>query len=386
MKKQFKLMTMIRFKGIDIFRGICIFYMTFGHMLNWWLTKTDFWLYDFLWNVGAPIGGAGFLFVSGLSASLSYRKQLAKTLDSDEFSIKRARNEYLIRALEIFVISTLWNTFGYLYLGLPGIWLWFVLQTISISLLMAWPLLKTTRLFRLFICFCFWIGNELILTLLAPHSGEVSGLGILYFILYNSPEQNVILGYFPFLLLGTILGDILFEASIIKDPTEQSFFLKSKFINTNIISGLGAIMLGFFLNYPAFMNKQTFSSHMFIVGIELLIISLLIYIKDLKNYKFKKSFSFFEFYSYYSFTIFLLHHLLFFLFQPQFNALEIWLYIVPIMSLWTLLFRFIYTKIGKFASVKFIFNKIAVYLAEKVDIISLGNLKKLKTIKRIEIA
>ncbi|NHJ23021.1 MAG: DUF1624 domain-containing protein [Candidatus Lokiarchaeota archaeon] len=375
---------MIRFKGIDIFRGLCIFYMTFGHMLHWWLSKTDFWLYEFLWNIGAPIGGGGFLLVSGLSASLSYRKQIAKAQNSNEYDIKRARNEYLLRAVEIFIISTIWNTFGYLYLGLPGIWLWFVLQTISVSLLMAWPLFKTTKSFRLLICFCFWIGNEIILGLLSPHSGEENVLGVFYFILYNSPEQNVILGYFPFLLLGTILGDILFEASNIKDPTAQSIFLKAKFIKTNGFSGLVLILLGIFLNYPAFMNKETFSSHMFIVGIELIIISFLIYLKDLKNYRFRKKFTFFEYYSYYSFTIFLLHHLLFFLFQPQFNALEIWLYIVPIMSLWTILFRFIYKKVGKYASVKFIFNKIAVNLAKKMETISLGNLRKLKSIKKIE--
>jgi hypothetical protein len=150
---------------------------------------------------------------------------------------------------------------------------------------------------------------------------------------------------------------------------------------------MGFITLGIFLNFPDFMSKETLASHMFIVGIELIIISILTYIKDLKNYRLKKKYTFFEYYSYYSFTIFLLHHLFFFLFPPKFNALEIWLYIIPIISLWTLLFRFIYKKIGKYAEVKYMFNTIAVYLAEKIDLINIDvSKKKHNTLKKTDIS
>ena len=54
---------MKRFRSIDIFRGICIFYMTFGHMVNWWISQGDFWFYELIWNYGAPVGGGGFLLV-----------------------------------------------------------------------------------------------------------------------------------------------------------------------------------------------------------------------------------------------------------------------------------------------------------------------------------
>ena len=380
---------MIRFKSIDIFRGMCIFYMTFGHMLNWWLLRSDFTsdfsLYNFLWNLGAPIGGAGFLLVSGLSASLSYRKQIYKSQISDDYTVRRARNEYLLRAFEIFIISTLWNMFGYFFLGLPGIWLWFVLQTMSISLFMAFPLFRIKKIFRLLICFCFWIGNEIIFKALSPYAGESNPMGITYYILYNGIEQNVILGYFPFLLLGTILGDILFEANLIKQQKEQSLYIRSKFIYRSLYGGIFLIIVGVLFNYPSFTIKETLSSHMFIVGVELILFSFLIYIKDLKKLQFKRKYTFFEYYSYYSFTIFLSHHLLYFLFQPQFNALEIWLYIVPIMTFWTLLFRLIYKKIGKYASVKFYFNQIAVYLAKKIELANFINFPRIKPVKKIDI-
>ena len=55
------------------------------------------------------------------------------------------------------------------------------------------------------------------------------------------------------------------------------------------------------------------------------------------------------------------------------------------MTLWTLLFRLIYKKIGKYASVKFIFNQIAVYLAEKIELSSFMNLPRIRPVKKIDI-
>jgi len=360
---------MIRIKAIDTFRGLCIFYMTFGHMIYWGIILSDFWLYEFIWNFGAFIGGGGFLLVSGMSAVLSYRRRLIKVQSSKEVSVKIVRNEYMFRALIIFAISIFWNFFGTLYMGLPGVWLWFVLQTISISLMMAWPFFKTSKLFRLFICFACWIGNEIIFAVLSPHQGQQSVLGFLFFLLYNVPEQNVILGYFPFLLAGTIIGDLFFEASLRENLNHQKTFLKEKLFKPGILGGILLIIFGVFYKFPDFANKETFSSHMFIFGIELLLIIILVIIKDFKKIQFKKKYSVIKYYSFYSFTIFLAHHLLFFIFAPQFNAIEIWLYIIPIMVIWTAFFRFIYKKLGKYASLKFIISKSANYLAEKIELV-----------------
>ena len=218
---------MKRFIAIDIFRGLCIFYMTFGHMIYWGVSYANFWLYEIIWNYGAPIGGGGFLLVSGMSASLSYRNRVNKAKISGDIRLKSIRNEYLLRALIIFLISLVWNFIGTLYMSLPGIWLWFVIQTISISLLMAWPLFRVSKSLRLIICFFSWIGNELIFFWLSPYYGQQNVFGILFYILYNTPEQNVILAYFPYLLLGTVLGDIFFEASLNRESSEQNNYLGS---------------------------------------------------------------------------------------------------------------------------------------------------------------
>jgi hypothetical protein len=367
-----------RFKSVDIFRGLCIFYMNFGHLIEWWVSYSDYWLYEFIWNYGAPVGGGGFLLVSGISAALSYRSRLLKAQKSNDVNLKMIRNEYLIRALIILMISTVWNFLGTLYMNLPGVWLWFVIQTISISLLLAWPFFKTSKIFRTFVSFTFWVGNEFVFAWLSPFQGQNNIMEIIFFILYNSPEQNVILGYFPFLLMGTVIGDILFEASIKENESEQKDVIIKKMIKPSLIGGAMLLLFGIIYNYPDFGDKTTFSSHMFIFGIELLLLSFLLYFKDLGKYDFKKKYFVIEYYSYYSFTIFLAHNLLFFIFPPQFNALEIWIYIVPAMILWTLLFRFIYKKWGKYGSLKFFMSKAANYLAVKIEVYRSNNQKAME--------
>ena len=370
---------MKRLESIDIFRGLCIFYMTFGHMIEWFILRTDYWLYEIVWNFGAPIGGGGFLLVSGVSAAISYKSRLLKASQIEEFNLNTVRNEYLIRALLIFFISTIWNFFGVLFMNLPGVWLWFVIQTISISLMMAWPLLKTSKVFRIFLCFVTWIANEFILAWLLPYQGQETLLGVLFYFLYNTPDQNIILGYFPFLLMGTVIGETLFEIFNIEDQNERKELLKKKMFIPSMIGGTILVIFGIIYLFPNFNNKQTFSSHMFILGIEFLLISFLIYLKDYGKFKFKKNYKVIYYYSFYSFTIFLSHDLLFFLFPPRFNAVEIWLYVIPIMILWTLLFRFIYKKYGKYASLKFFVSKIATDLTNKIEIARLNKLKVIET-------
>jgi len=125
-------------------------------------------------------------------------------------------------------------------------------------------------------------------------------------------------------------------------------------------------------NFPDFSNKSTFASHMFIVGIELILMAFLVYIKEIRAISFQKRYRFFEIYSFYSFTMFLAHEVLFFLFQPIFNFINIWFVIIPILFAWTFLFRFIYKKWGRSVSLKFLLNKIAVDLADRIEIVKLG--------------
>lgn len=363
---------MKRLKSVDIFRGMCILYMTIGHQIEWWVTEADYWLYELFWNLGAPIGGGGFLLVSGISAALSYRFKLRKYEHTHEFSKKSIRDEYILRALMILIISFIWNIsavlMGLVDMGIKGIWLWFVIQTISISLILAWPLLNSSKILRVTIAFSLWIANEFIFLWLLPYQNQMNGLGILFYFLYNVPGQNVILGYFPFLLMGTVIGDTFYEIFSTEDSNEQRVLIRNKIFLPYTIWGICLTIFGIIFLFPAFFSKETFSSHMFIFGIELLIIAFLVWIKDYKEYKPKKSYRVLIYYSYYSFSIFLAHNLLYFLFPRSFNALQIWLFIIPTTILWTLLWRFIYEKYKSDASVKAQISRIAAHITEWIEI------------------
>ncbi|MGV9174252.1 MAG: heparan-alpha-glucosaminide N-acetyltransferase domain-containing protein [Promethearchaeia archaeon] len=361
---------MKRLKSVDIFRGICIIYMVIGHMSAWWVIETDYWLYKLFWNLGAAVGGGGFLLVSGISAALSYRLKMTKYKQAHSFRKESIRNEYIIRALLILVISFAWNIgailLGLVDSGIKGIWLWFVIQAISISLILAWPLLKTSRMLRVIVAFSSWIANEFIFAWLIPYRNQANGFGILFYILYNEPKQNVILGYFPFLLMGTVIGDMLYDI-FTDNPDKQRSQLKKKVYLPYGIGGASLIIFGIIFLFPAFLSKITFSSHMFIFGIELVLIAFLVWLKDDKSYQPKRNYRVLIFYSFYSFSIFLGHHMLFFIFPRSFNAIDIWFFIVPTVILWTFLWRFIYKKVGRDASLKVQVSKIATYLSEKFE-------------------
>ena len=168
--------------------------------------------------------------------------------------------------------------------------------------------------------------------------------------------------------MGTVLGDLLFEIFSIDDENEQKRMIKKKIFIPNIVGGTILVIIGVALFFPDFISKETFSSHLFIFGIELILLAFLVWIKDYKNFKMKKSYRFFYFYSYYSFTIFLAHNLLIFLFGRQFNALQIWIVIIPIVILWTALFYLIYKKIRNKASIKVLVSEIASYLSKKIEL------------------
>lgn len=362
---------MKRIKAVDIFRGLCIFYMTFGHQIEWWVTEADYWLYKIFWNLGAPVGGGGFLLVSGVSAALSYRFKIRKYNQTHGFSKQSIRDEYMFRALLILAISFIWNIgavlIGLVDMGIKGVWIWFVIQTISISLIMAWPFLKTSKSLRVVVAFSLWIANEFIFAWLLPFKDQANGFGLLYYFLYNVSEQNVILAYFPFLLMGTVIGDTLYEIFSEENLKDQKSLLKKKIYVPYTIGGTALAIFGIVFLFPAFFHKETFSSHLFIFGIELILIAFLVWFKDDKGYQPQKSYRLFIYYSYYSFSMFLGHNILYFLFPRMLNAFQVWFFIIPITILWTLLWRYIYRKVKRNAALKAHIGDLASYFSDKIE-------------------
>ena len=159
--------------------------MVYGHMLQFWIRPEDFWLKFWLYAFLAPIGATGFLFISGVSSTLAYKNNL----QTQKLQMKTMRNIYLLRAFFILIIALFFN-FGVTMVfnsgNLADIWNWNALQTISIALLLAWPLLKVSKLFRISIAIMALTLNQILLTSLTPYNGQFNLLGIMYHIFFKS--------------------------------------------------------------------------------------------------------------------------------------------------------------------------------------------------------
>ena len=141
---------MKRIKSIDIIRGLAIVCMFLYHIQIWWINDTELPFIHVLYSTYAILGTTGFLFISGVSTSISHSKRLQKI--DEEFTKRIIKREYFIRAFFILIIALLFNIFVAFTFGeITDIWKWFILLTIAFSLFLAWPLLKVSKIIRILV-------------------------------------------------------------------------------------------------------------------------------------------------------------------------------------------------------------------------------------------
>jgi len=371
---------MKRYKTIDFARGLCIMGMVFLHIINWWLTPEDFWLYLTLEAYIGFIGASGFLFISGISAKLAYKNWLIRVENSNELSIQMVRNVYLFRALFLLIIALIYNTIIAIALNdLTWIWAWNVLQTISFSLFMAWPLLKTSRVLRAVFGITILIVDHFVFAFLLPYKGQANYYGILFHILYHPSEQYRILSYFTMFLIGTVLGDVIYDLNTIENQSERIIAFK-KYIFCSIIIGAVITIFGIIFLYPNFLLRATISSMFYSLGIIIIAVSVLIGIEEFEVFKVKNSYTCFYYYNYYSFTIYLAHNPLYFLFYRQLNVFTIWIPVIITLLCFTILIRLIYKKLGPKASLKVGISILSLILAIIIEIKKNNKNTKIKSL------
>ncbi|MFW9936009.1 MAG: acyltransferase family protein [Candidatus Thorarchaeota archaeon] len=358
---------MKRYRSVDSLRGLCMFIMVYGHLFDWWLNLKNHWLFsDFLKPFLGPIGATGFIFISGVSAGLSYRKN--KINNSNEFFMKDIRNIYLLRAFIILVISFIYNFSIAVNLNnFSFTWAWFVLQTIGFSLLFAYPLLKTSKQFRFILSLCILIGNQLILEIISPYKGQANFFGILYHFLFHPLNQYPLFYYFPILLIGTIIGDTLFEVNLIKNKNEKNLEFKHKFIYFLAPLSLILLFFGFIFRFPDFFVFASYSAIIYGFGEVLCIFLIFMVIEEYKLLKTKKSYRYLFYFSYYSFTIYLAHNLLYFLFLKQLNVVNIWIPIISLIFFFGWLLKVIHNYLGIKVSLKAGINIASLFIAKRIQ-------------------
>ena len=358
-----------RLRSIDIFRGACMAWMVLNHLMDWWLKTEYSWLLTVTIMIIDPIGASGFLFISGVSIAISYRRRLNRVKESKEFNHRMVRNSYLFRAFFIFIIAIIYNIPTAIVLKDPSmIWTWYVLLTVAVSLFLAWPLLKTSKLFRIFIAITILVIHFVIISWLLPFQGESNIFGLLFHLLYNNIHQDPILIFFPFFIIGTVIGDLIHETIYInKEDHKNSDFIKRLLIPL-IIIGIFMIMSGVFIKFPQFLIRKSLSWVVYSIGIDLFLLSIFLSIEKFIIFRTKRSYKFIFYYSYYSFTIYLAHNLLYFLFLNKLNLISIWFFSVAAFFSMGFILRAIYKRLGEKASIKVQIGKLSLAVTRRIEV------------------
>ena len=358
-------MELKRLKSIDIFRGLCMAWMILNHLFDWWLKSEYNWLKSIMISILDPIGVTGFLFISGVSISLSYRKRIIKAEKSETYNFRIVRNSYLFRAFFILIIALIYNSAVAISLKDPSmVWTWFVLLTAAISLFLAWPLLKTPKFFRILIGLTILIAHLFIVSLLIPYEGDSNIYGLLFHILYNDIHQDPILIFFPFFLFGTVIGDMIFDTLLLNNNKKN---IKNRFFAPSMIIGILLITIGVLYSFPDFLIRESLSWIIYSLGINVLFISILIYIEKYEIIETTKSYKFLFYYSYYSLTIYLAHNLLYFLFLHQLNVFNIWFFVIGAFFFIGLILRATYKIWEGSASIKVQISKLSLGITMRIE-------------------
>jgi len=361
-------MELQRLKSIDIFRGLCMSWMVLTHLIDWWLKNEYSWLHSIMIMILDPIGASGFLFISGVSVSLSVRKRIMRANASEDYNYRMIRNSYLFRALFVFIIAIIYNiTIAIRLLDPSMIWAWFILLTAGVSLLLGWPLLKISKFFRIIFGLIIIIINQIIITLLLPFDGDSNIYGLLFHFLYHPINQDPILIFFPFFLFGTVIGDSLFDSFLIDNKNKRESVFKNNFLIPTIIFGIVLIIIGILFRYPKFLIRESFSWIIYSLGINIVLLSILLIFDVFNVIKTKKSYKLLFYYSYYSLTIYLAHNILYFLFLDQLNVFNIWFSVAGAFIFIGVILRGVYKIWGGKASIKVQIGRLSYGIAIRIE-------------------
>ena len=369
-----------RIKSVDIFRGLGMVYIMVGHMIDWWSHPVDDWLFYVYVSLFSALGAAGFVFISGVSTMISYRKRMGRAKNHKEYSSEMVKKEYLIRGLLIMGLGLAYNCIVAIEFFDPSnIWKWFIILTVAMCLIFAWPFLRTSKLVRIVSGCLIWIVNLIILAILRPYEGKTNIPGIIFYFFYNSLDQNPILSFFTFFLIGTVIGDILYDFSLIESKIERKIAFRKKIFIPLLSSGVILITFGISFLFPDLFSEKILTIKtniwwlLYSLGLDLIILLIFLIFEEFEILRAKKSYKFLFYFSYYSLTLFLLQNINFFLFYGLLTRYNIWIFIIATVILYGILLRLIYDKLERKFSLKVQVGLLAVKFAgkEKKDLIKI---------------
>ncbi len=355
-----------RFVSIDIFRGFDIAFMIFLHMSIWGRKFGSNLIFDSIVKLIDGIGAEGFVFISGLSLCLSFHNSMNKMQGKKNKDYKKYRLMHFLRAILLFTLGFLqynllititWGSLEYL-------WIWNIFQTLSISMILIWPLLNAKKITKIIVALIFLFLFQFLLEILDKN-------GIIYYIFYNGFLFSPILGYFPFFIFGTLMGDLIYS-KVLNEKTKVS---NKKFIKTVtipfLIIGSSLITIIFLYSPSCVFEGNSICWLIYSSGLQFLVFNILFIVEKLEIFNFKKEYKFFFYFSYYSLTIFVLHSVTFsYLIGVVGHEFFIFKYFISyfvLIAVFYFFLRFMYKKYGKKFSLKHQISQLALYLTVSIE-------------------
>ncbi|MFO7794641.1 MAG: heparan-alpha-glucosaminide N-acetyltransferase domain-containing protein [Promethearchaeati archaeon] len=313
-----------RLRSIDTFRGICITWMIIGHTMGWWIQPKDYYTIFFIYiNIFVDaFGSAGFLFISGMSLTLSYKKNLENLSSYEDYEYKQFRSEYLLRAWLLFLIGFAYNFIMVLRtFNIKYIYSWFILQTLPVSMILFWPFFKSNIFLKILFAITILILNEILYLLLIPFQDNFNSIFVvIYYFMYNQVELSPLFRFFPFFIIGSIIADLIYS-KIWSDANYSKKVVLTSFTIPMILIGFILIFISLCIIPFDILERFNLSWPVYAIGGHLLIFAILFSVEFLTSIKIQVKYRFFYYFSYYSFTIFLLHYPLYFLFTNRLSAI-----------------------------------------------------------------
>jgi len=353
-----------RVKSVDAFRGLSIVVMVFYHPVLWWTISSQIWLLLLIRRI-LFLEASLFIFVSGISVVLSLRNRMDKINDDLTNSNYFVYKEHYSRSLIFLIVAMIYNLVTVIWFsGLWGIWSWYVLFTVAICQIIAYPLIKLSSITRVILTLIIiFITYPLLMVLenLRLNSPN-SGWSILYHLIYNPIQEYPILPNLGFFCLGTVCGEIFYKTYKIDEDNLRNIQIKKKIVRNFFFYGI--LLMTSSIIYPllilndgfAYLNRNTPLCQLFGIGWALFLIAFFTYLHDFKfspEWKHK----FFFYFSFYSLTLYLAHNIVAFLFWHILNiVISFIIAAISTIGFWYIS-KIMYNKYGEKASIKYLISK-----------------------------
>jgi Heparan-alpha-glucosaminide N-acetyltransferase, catalytic len=198
----------IRLYSLDILRGISMFLMLLAHAMTYWPDENSFWVMPIYFIILNISGTSQFTYVAGLGLSFSWLQYRAKGMSEKEIYQKSMSRTYVMIIVSIgynFVATIVRGT------GLAGLWCWNILQCIAFCRLIGTFLMALQRKMRFFIAIALVFLTGIITWWMVPLYATNIPAKLVFYLFYNPMHGDGFLVFFPFFLMGTVLGEIVFE-------------------------------------------------------------------------------------------------------------------------------------------------------------------------------